>query len=156
MQVTKIIPPRHRNVIHSVWRIDLDQEKIKNGYYYLPDNYSEIIISLKSNLKRMVVGTPQVAKIDKGGCYLATTRSKGMMLMSAEDTSFVLIKLHPIRQHMVYGSKDFQTRNGVYDIPIPVTEKLAWDRAIAKTDATTITHLICNFLDVLIDAPTRK
>ena len=113
MKAIQLDIPNHLEVVESVWRIDLDLRKARNGYYYLPDNYSEILIVLKGEIQRSVIGTRQSSTLKERGVYLTPVRSKGTILQAQEDATFILIKLLPQYQNMILGNRQFETRNGV-------------------------------------------
>lgn len=118
MKAIQLDVPNHLEVVESVWRVDLDMRKAKLGYYYLPDNYSEIIVVLKGQVQRSVIGTRQATVLDERKVYVAPVRSKGILLNADEDVTFLLIKLLPQFQNAILNNKPFETRNGVQEVDV--------------------------------------
>ncbi len=112
-------------MVESVWRVDLDIRKAKHGYYCLPDNFSEIIIVLKGEIQRSVIGTRQTTVLQGRKVYLAPIRSKGTILQANEDVTFILVKIAPQFQHLILGKRQFETRNGLVKL-----ETGAWLREL--------------------------
>lgn len=113
MKAIQLNVPNHLEVVESVWRVDLDQRKAKIGYYRLPDNYSEIIIVLKGEITRSVIGTRQSSQLEERQAYLAPVRSKGTIIQANDDATFILVKIAPQFQHLLLGRRQFETRNGL-------------------------------------------
>ena len=113
MKAIQLNVPNHLDMVESVWRVDLDLRKAKTGYYRLPDNYSEIIIVLKGEIQRSVIGTRQSTMLKERHAYLAPVRSKGTILQANEDVTFILVKIAPHFQQVLLGRRQFETRNGL-------------------------------------------
>lgn len=113
MKAIQLTVPNHLEMVESVWRVDLDLRKAKLGYYRLPDNYSEIIIVLKGEIQRSVIGTRQSTLLEERQAYLAPVRSKGTILKANEDVTFILVKIAPHFQQVLLGRRQFETRNGL-------------------------------------------
>ena len=133
MKAIQLTVPNHLEMVESVWRVDLDLRKAKLGYYRLPDNYSEIIIVLKGEIQRSVIGTRQSALLEERHAYLAPVRSKGTVLRANEDVTFILVKIAPQYQHVLLGRRQFETRNGLLQLETGEWSKNLLEGSIPNT-----------------------
>lgn len=133
MKAIQLTVPNHLEMVESVWRVDLDLRKAKLGYYRLPDNYSEIIIVLKGEIHRSVIGTRQTSILEERQAYLAPVRSKGTILKANEDVTFIIVKIAPQFQNVILGRRQFETRNGLLKLEAGEWSKDFRSERIANT-----------------------
>lgn len=145
MKAIQLDVPTHLELIESMWRVDLDVRKAKHGYYYLPDNFSEIMVILKGRVRRSVIGTRQSTLLQEGKLYMAPVRSKGILITAEEDVTYLLIKVHPQYQNAMLRNKAFETRNGVQEIG-----EGAWIPELSQTrmpNTKLVLQEVINFLE---------
>ncbi len=147
MNAIQLTPPQEMESVHGIWRVELDGRKARYGYYYLPDNYSEIIIVLKGAFQRYVIGTRQKALMEEGKCYLAPARSKGTIFYANEDTTFLVMKLHPNLHNAIIHNKDFESRNDVKEIHLGDYMDRRWDMAVTSQNEMFLLERLYEYLE---------
>ncbi len=147
MYATQIIPPKDLEAVDSIWKVDLDGRRATYGYYYLPDNYSELILVLKGSFQRLVIGTRQKVQMEEGHCYLAPARSKGTILYANADATFLVLKLRPNLHNPIIHTKHFHSRNEVKDVDLSDYIDDDWELAILSANARIVLGRLYEFLE---------
>ena len=139
--------PKNMEAVEGVWRVELEARKGRYGYYYLPDNHSEIILVLKGSFQRFVIGTRQKATMEEHKCYLAPARSKGTIFYANSDTTFLLLKIRPNAHNAIIHNKQFESRNDVKEIDLVDHVDQLWDRALVAQDERFLLQSILDFME---------
>ncbi|MEM9324095.1 MAG: helix-turn-helix domain-containing protein [Bacteroidota bacterium] len=147
MNATQLIPPRDLEAIQSVWRVDLEGRKARYGYYYLPDNYSEVILVLKGDLQRFVIGTRQRTRMEQHKCYLAPARSKGTILYANDDVSLLIFKVRPNLHNAIIHNKCFESRNDIKELDLSAYASPSWERALRVQDSDYLMKGLYSYLE---------
>ncbi len=113
MQKTQIKLDQSHGLFQDAWLFELDEENISKGYYYLPDNYAELLVVLEGTMVRKVIGTPQKTVLKEKNIYLASLRSRGVIFHANNDVKFLVLKVCPQARLSSFDQKFSETRNHV-------------------------------------------
>ncbi len=142
MKIEKIAISNADVVIHSVWQISIEKEKIAEGYYFFPDNHAEIIVSFKGLFHRAIIGSKRKYAIAPGEGLFTRTRSRGMVLTGDEDVRLLIIKLHPQYQCILSNENTYKFKEDIQKFTLPSLYQYDWRKAIVNNQPEA---LICIF-----------
>ncbi|MEP4535370.1 MAG: helix-turn-helix domain-containing protein [Cyclobacteriaceae bacterium] len=152
MKIEQLKITNPSEIIHNAWIIDLEKERAAEGYYFFPDNQAEILIALKGNLSRRIVGHRRQHPLMQGESILAKTRSRGMVLQADEDITVLLVKLHPQYLNSFSKSPNYRFRDEVQKFIIPGRYMPDWKTAIFYKDKEALIDIIGTYVDELSDS----
>ncbi|XOV92948.1 MAG: helix-turn-helix transcriptional regulator [Bacteroidota bacterium] len=147
MKIEKLSAVNSTDIIHSVWSISIEKDKIQEGYYFFPDNHAEIIISFKGLFHRTIIGSRKTHTIAPGEGLLARTRSRGMMLSGEEDIRLLIIKLHPQCPCFMGSEHSYKFKEDVQSFLMPAHFQHEWRKAIVNNEPLTLVETFKAYLN---------
>ncbi len=146
MKIEKIAVGDSEEIIHSVWLINIEREKIAEGYYFFPDNHSEIIVSFKGLFHRTIIGSAKRHTIVPGEGLYTRTRSRGMVLTGEEDVRLLIIKLHPQYQCILSSDQTYKFKEDIQKFSLPAQYQHSWRRAIVNNNPGELISIFEGYL----------
>lgn len=138
-------------IVQSAWLIQLEKEKVKEGYYLFPDNQAEIVIALKGTFTRRIIGSRKQHMLIQGESILSKARSRGMLLQSDEDISFLLIKLSPQFLNFLTQNVSHKFRDEVQRFTMPARYNYDWKNALFYKDKKALLAVLECYVDELVE-----
>lgn len=141
--------------IQSAWVIRLEKEKVKEGYCFFPDNQAEIIVALKGDFCRKIVGHRKPFNLTQGESILAKTRSRGMIIQSDTDIAILIIKLNPQYLNALVQNPHYKFRDEVQKFSVPVRFSHEWKTAIFYKDRIKLISIVEQYVEELAENRTN-
>ncbi|MEQ8880390.1 MAG: helix-turn-helix domain-containing protein [Cyclobacteriaceae bacterium] len=146
MKIEKIAVSSLDEIIHSVWFISIEKEKITEGYYFFPDNHAEIIVSFKGLFHRSIIGSTRKSAIAPGEGLFTRTRSRGMVLTGDEEVRLLIIKLHPQYQCILCNDRTYKFKEDIQKFSLPTLYQHSWKKAIVNNNPNELISIFETYL----------
>lgn len=146
MKIEKIAISEVDEIIHSVWLIHIEKEKITEGYYFFPDNHAEIIVSFKGLFHRAIIGSTKKSTIAPGEGLFTRTRSRGMVLSGEEEIRLLIIKLHPQYQCILCDDRTYKFKEDIKKFSLPAVYQHDWKKAIVNNNPGELINIFETYL----------
>ena len=149
MRIEQIDTSSPKKVIHSIWMIRMEKEKLQEGYYFFPDNHAEIIVSLKGSFQRSIVGGRKTTKVLPGESILTRTRNRGMVLSGNDDIRLLIIKLQPQYLGLFSCESAYRFKEEIQTFSLPSEYKWDWKHAIVNNQPEELAEIFEQYSEEL-------
>ena len=135
MKIERLTCQNEHDILESAWVIHLEKERVKDGYFFLPENHVEIIIVLKGSLSRRIVGYRKVHGFNQGEMVISRARNRGMIIESNEEVTFLLLKLKPLYLGIFQQNPFYSPKEEVQKLSMPAKYSYEWRTALFQRDS---------------------
>ncbi|MFY0600181.1 MAG: helix-turn-helix domain-containing protein [Cyclobacteriaceae bacterium] len=149
MKIEQLNLSNPSEIIHSAWNIKLEKEKAKEGYYFFPDNHAEIIVALKGDFSRRIVGSRKKYNLLQGESILAKTRSRGMVIEADSDIALLIVKLHPQFLNIFMQNPYYKFRDEIQRFNVPPRFNQEWKNGLFYKDKKQLVGIIEQYVEEL-------
>ncbi len=151
MKIERLTCEQEGEVIQSAWAINLEKERVKEGYFFLPENHVEIMIVLKGSLSRRIVGYRKAHTFTQGEMVISRARNRGMVIESEEQVSFLLLKVRPLYLSIFQQNPYYNSKEEIQKLTMPAKFSYKWRTAIFQRDACKLVMMLSGYTRELLE-----